>query len=296
MKRRLNVLIVEDSEDIAWIIAHKLNSGDYDVDWTRVETSEKMKEALDNKSWDLIIADYFMPNFSGEEALALYKERGKNIPFIIVSSTISEEAALSLIRAGANGYIEKTRLERLVPCVEKELSIMALIKEKKESEEKFKTIFEYAPDCYYLSDLKGNLIDGNRMVEEIIGYRKEELIGKNFFQLNMIVPRDLPKAAAELAANVSGKSTGPTEYTLIRKDGSKVSVETRTFPVKIKDKTLILGIARDITKRKEMEKVSKERLVELEIFYKASIGREERIVELKKEIEELKKRLAKYEK
>jgi len=87
--------------------------------------------------------------------------------------------------------------------------------------------------------------------EKTIGYRKEELIGKNFLDLNILLPEDLPKAAAFLAKNISGQPTGPDELTMIRKDGHQVLVEIKTIPVKIKDRKLVLGIARDISERKE---------------------------------------------
>jgi len=119
-----------------------------------------------------------------------------------------------------------------------------------DSEKRFKTLFEYAPDAYYLNDLKGNFIDGNVAAERISGYKKEELTGKNFLKLKLLTPNQLPKAAAALAKNVLGKATSPEEFQLTRKDGKKVDVEITTFPIKIKGKLQTLGIARDITARK----------------------------------------------
>ena len=123
----------------------------------------------------------------------------------------------------------------------------------KSSEERLKILFEFAPDAYYLNDLKGNFIDGNKAAEEITGYTKEELIGKSFLKLKLLSPRQIPKAAALLAKNVLGQATGPDEFTLNREDGSQVPVEIRTFPVIIESKILVLGIARDITERKQAE-------------------------------------------
>ncbi|MGB7296521.1 MAG: PAS domain S-box protein [Candidatus Aminicenantales bacterium] len=126
------------------------------------------------------------------------------------------------------------------------------------SEELFKIIFEYAPDAYYLSDLKGRFIEGNKIAEELIGYKREELIGKSFLQLNMLSVDQIPKAVSLLAKNAMGKPTGPDELVLRRKDGSKISLEIRTYPVKIKGKTVVLGIARDITERRKTEEALRE--------------------------------------
>jgi PAS domain S-box-containing protein len=135
----------------------------------------------------------------------------------------------------------------------------------RESEERFRTLFEFAPDAYYLNDLQGAFIDGNKAAEKLIGYGKAELIGKNFLNLRLSPPDQHPKAAAALAMNVQGKPTGPDEFTLVRKDGAQVIAEISTFPVTIKGKTVVLGIARNITKRKQAEQALKQRERELEI-------------------------------
>jgi two-component system, sensor histidine kinase and response regulator len=123
----------------------------------------------------------------------------------------------------------------------------------KESEEIFKNILEDAPDGIYISDLEGNLILGNRRCEEIIGYKREELIGKNFLGLNLLPENELVKAAELLKANIEGKSTGPDEFNLIRKDGYSVPVEVNTSLIQRYGKTVALAFVRDIVKRKMAE-------------------------------------------
>jgi len=132
------------------------------------------------------------------------------------------------------------------------------VEELRSSEERLKILFEYAPDAYYLNDLKGKFVDGNKAAEEITGYRRSELIGKSFLKLKLLPLRQVTKAATLLARNAIGKPTGPDEFTLKRQNGTQVEVEIRTFPVKIKKRTLVLGIARDITERKKMEEALRE--------------------------------------
>jgi len=133
--------------------------------------------------------------------------------------------------------------------------------ELRDSEERLKILFDYAPDAYYINDLKGNFIDGNKAAERLMGYKKEELIGKSFLKLNLLSLADIPKAAKALTKGIMGKPTGSDEFVLNRKDNSKITVEISTYPVKIKGKILVLGIARDITERKkameEMDKLAK---------------------------------------
>jgi PAS domain S-box-containing protein len=144
--------------------------------------------------------------------------------------------------------------ERLVQIIEQKQGRKAL----ESSEDRLRMIFEYAPDAYYLNDLKGNFVDGNKAAEELTGYKREELIGKNFFKLKLLPPEYIPKAAAILAKNAMGKPAGPDEFCLARPDGRRVSVEIRTFPVKIEGQTRVLGIARDITERKKSEELYRE--------------------------------------
>jgi PAS domain S-box-containing protein len=140
--------------------------------------------------------------------------------------------------------------------------------ELRNSEERLSVLFELAPDAYYLNDLKGNFIDGNKAAEEVTGYMKNELIGKSFLKLKLLPRNEALKAAKLLAMNALGKPTGPDEFVLNRKDGTQVPVEIRTYPVKIKGKTLVLGIARDITIRKKDEQIVKESQQKFEGLFK----------------------------
>jgi PAS domain S-box-containing protein len=123
----------------------------------------------------------------------------------------------------------------------------------RESEERFRTLFDYAPDACYLHDLQGTFVDGNLAAEQMIGYRREELIGKSFLDLNLLSAEDLPRAAATLRRCHQGEATGPEAFTLRRKDGRFVTAEMRTQPIKIGPQVLVLGLARDITERRRAE-------------------------------------------
>ncbi|MGB7295913.1 MAG: PAS domain S-box protein [Candidatus Aminicenantales bacterium] len=134
------------------------------------------------------------------------------------------------------------------------------------SEERLNAIFESAPDALYLSDFQGKFINGNNAAEEIIGLKREDLIGSNFLELNLLPPDQASRAAGLLARNLNGEATGPDEFTLNRPDGRQVVVEISTRPVKIKGEQFVLGIARDITKRKAAEEKLKTALQEREVL------------------------------
>ena len=122
-----------------------------------------------------------------------------------------------------------------------------------ESEDLFRSYIEEAPDGVYISDLEGNLLYGNRKCEEMIGYRREELIGKNFVEVNFLPEHSLNIALRLLQANLEGKSTGPDEIELITKEGRLVPVEISTNVIQRMGQRIVLSFARDITEHKQAE-------------------------------------------
>ncbi|CAB1058712.1 hypothetical protein D1BOALGB6SA_3469 [Olavius sp. associated proteobacterium Delta 1] len=123
----------------------------------------------------------------------------------------------------------------------------------RKSNERFRVLFENAPDPFYINKMDGELVDGNKAAEKMFGYKKEELIGKNLFEIRILSEQDLPKALRFLEQNQKGNPAGPEQFTLYRKDGAAVCAEISTIPVEIGDEKLVLGIARDVTDRKQAE-------------------------------------------
>src|SRR6266481_51451 len=117
MPRPLNLLIVEDSQHDAELLAGELRKAGFDPDWKRVETEDDYHASLQN-SPELIISDYAMPQFSGLRAMDLLRERKLDIPFILVSGTLGEENAVEAMKHGATDYLLKDRLGRLGSAVE----------------------------------------------------------------------------------------------------------------------------------------------------------------------------------
>lgn len=134
MTKTLRILLVEDSENDAFLLSRQLKRGGYEVCLNRVETEEAMRNCLLTETWDVILADYNMPHFSGLDALRLLKESNLDIPFIIVSGAIGEETAVATMKAGAHDYLLKDKLSRLVPAIERELKD-AKVRAAKRSEE-----------------------------------------------------------------------------------------------------------------------------------------------------------------
>ncbi len=142
MSELLRILLVEDSEDDALLLLMKLRNGGYEPSYKRVETLETMSRAIEEEQWDLIISDYSLPEFNGLNALRLYREKGLDIPFIIVSGAIGEETAVELMRLGAHDYIMKNNLTRLAPAVDRELKEAAVREERRKAGRQIKAALE----------------------------------------------------------------------------------------------------------------------------------------------------------
>jgi two-component system cell cycle sensor histidine kinase/response regulator CckA len=134
MESLLRVLIVEDSEDDTDLLVLELQSGGFEVAHRRVDSAEAMRAALDAEKWDLVISDYSMPDFSGKEAMKILRERNTEAPFIFVSGTIGEDTAIAALKSGAQDYVIKGNLTRLVPAIRRELRDVRERQERKRLE------------------------------------------------------------------------------------------------------------------------------------------------------------------
>jgi signal transduction histidine kinase len=121
MPKWLKALIVEDNERDAALLMRELNRGGYELESERVETAEGLNAALDRQAWDIVFSDYSMPRFSAPAALSVVRDRGFDLPFIIVSGTVGEETAVEAMRAGANDFMPKGAMARLLPAIDREL-------------------------------------------------------------------------------------------------------------------------------------------------------------------------------
>jgi len=164
MTTSLRLLLIEDSEDDAALVVRELSRGGYNVTATRVDTADALIAALEQDRWDIAIADYTMPRFSGTDALALLREYNRDIPFLFVSGTIGEDAAVAAMRSGAHDYLMKGQLKRLVPAVERELREVGVRRARKTAEERLTHLAYHDP----LTDLPNRLSLHDRLEQAVL--------------------------------------------------------------------------------------------------------------------------------
>jgi PAS domain S-box-containing protein len=136
MKEKIRILQVEDSGSDAALIVRLLEKSGYDVHSERVDDGAQLRAALAEDGWDVIIADYHLPQFDAPAALKVVQASGRDIPFLVVSGDIGEEQAVAMMKSGAHDYLMKGNLARLAPAVEREIREARTRRERKRIEER----------------------------------------------------------------------------------------------------------------------------------------------------------------
>ncbi len=263
MSKPLHVLIVEDSESDAALVARHLRQAGYEVHDEQVETAGQMQAALEKQAWDLVIADYRLPQFDAPAALALLQQTGLDIPCLVVSGTVGEDTAVAMMRAGAHDYLMKDKLLRLAPAVERELREAETRRERKraeqalrESEERYRDLVENTYDLVCTHDLEGRILSVNRAATDLTGYAAGDLIGANF--RDFLTPETHQDFDAYLAAiQKDGRARGLMQ--VHTKSGAKRIWEYHnTLRTQGLAAPIVRGYARDITEQRRAEKALRE--------------------------------------
>ena len=258
VEKQLKVLLIEDSENDMKLICREIKKAGYDVHLSWIQNIDELKVVLENPNFDVIISDFNLSKCNGFDTLNFIQKTSNDIPFILASGQISEDIAVQVLKSGANDYIMKDKLQRLVPSIERAINDIIVKREHKqaqvaliESEKKFRRIFDNIQDIYYQTDTKGRILEVSPSVEISSDYKRAELINKN--SLEFYVDRSVRK-------NLT---------CLLNENG-----EVRDFEIRLKDKsdkiiTFSLnahltfdsngikngteGLLRDISERKQSE-------------------------------------------
>jgi PAS domain S-box-containing protein len=273
MNPPLRLLIVEDVEDDAVLTIRELRRAGYDVEVERVETAAAMAAALNQRTWDLVIADYSLPQFSGTAALELLKSTGLDIPFIIISGSIGDDLAVEAMKTGAHDYMLKGNLKRLAPSVERELRDAEGRRQRRrtelalgDSEARKAAIFDSALDSIISVNHAGEIIEFNPQAERTFLYNREQVLGR--LMVELIIPPDLRETHYQSFEHHLAKGKSSTlgkriELTAMRSDGSEFPVELSLTSINTMSGPIFTAYIRDLTEQKQQEEM-RERSRELE--------------------------------
>ncbi|HEX9048514.1 MAG TPA: response regulator [Verrucomicrobiae bacterium] len=242
MKTALRILNLEDNEDDAELNHAMVSARWPQSEFVRVDRREDFVAALEHQPFDLIFSDYTMPGFSGQEALALARQKAPEVPFIFVSGTIGEDTAIEALKNGATDYVLKHRLMRLIPAVDRALreqeeraECQRAEQAMRDSEYKYREVFECLADAAFLTDANtGKIIDTNRCAEKMLGSDRGQILGRRISSILAV----LDKAGADDAA--------PFECAMTMANGTALPVRVNTTKLTIHGHPLVLRLCREL--------------------------------------------------
>ena len=256
ISKPLRILMIEDVEDDALLLVDYLQSGGLVFDWERIDTESDMIVKL-KESWDMIFSDFSMPGFSGMRALEITRQHDPDVPFIFISGTIGEEMAVEAMKRGAQDYVMKDNLIRLLPAVDRELSD-AQQRRKHRDAEKGRTqlamILEATPDLVAVLELSGQLRYLNGAGRRLIGLNPAEDV--SHYYLHDLFPENIAQrllGEAFTMAREQGVWHGETALRLADGEELPVSQVVLAHQDAAGDTEYLSTIARDISERKRFE-------------------------------------------
>ena len=254
----LRVLLLEDSDDDATLILYELRRGGYDVTFERVQTADRMAAALAHEDWDVILSDYSMPNFTAPAALKLLQEKGMDIPFIIISGTVGEDAAVAAMKAGANDFFAKDKLRLLIPAIERELREAEgrhkrrwAEQQLRKSEERFSKAFQASPVAIGIITVDSQFLDVNEQFLALIGYNRDEIIGHTMLELAMWADAQAQATMTQIVERQS--ATRDLEITCRTRSGEIREILISSESIEVDGEACVLLLFHDISARKQAQ-------------------------------------------
>lgn len=258
MSKTLKILFAEDNPIDAELVLRQLRRDGFTVEVTRVDNEEAFSAGI-HDGLDLILSDYDLGTFNGLRALEILKERGLDVPFILISGTIGEDLAVEAIKMGASDYLLKDRLVRLGTAVTQSIMEGRLRRERRQaevalavSESRYRLLVEQASDGIFTVSTEGRYTDVNARGLEMVKYGRDEFL--KLYLGDLIAKEDEPRLMEEITALRSGE-TRVSDFKIRRSDGSWFSAEisARALP-----DGQLLGIVRDLTERRRSEQALRE--------------------------------------
>ncbi len=261
MSKPIRVLILEDRESDAELMAAELRSAGFEPNWTRVETEKDFLDRIEDHP-DVILADYHLPQFDGIAALHHVQQRGLDIPFVIVSGDISENIAVNALKQGANDYLIKDRLARLGQAVSHALDQKRLRLEKQKADEerlkaavKYRLIFEQAIEGIFQSTPSGQYLTANPALAHMLGFSSPDELLRSITNIErQLYVRPEQRAEFRRMLDRHGEIKN-YEMQFYRKDGSTIWISANVRAVYSPDGSVLYyeGSNVDITQRKHLE-------------------------------------------
>lgn len=255
MNAALNILHVEDCESDAELTARMLAAAGLECRITLVHTEKDFRRMIADPAIDLILSDHSMPQFDGKSALKIARDLRPEIPFIFLSGTIGEDAAIESLKQGAADYVIKDRMGRLATCVRRALKDAADAAERHRLEATIReqaALLDLARDAICLQDMSHKILYWNSGAERMYGWAAREALGRNIDDL--LLSRD-ETSQSETLRSLIRKGEWHGELRQVTKDDKEIVVESRWTLLKnySGNPRSVLVINTDITEKKRIE-------------------------------------------
>ncbi|MFH1214389.1 MAG: ATP-binding protein [Candidatus Neomarinimicrobiota bacterium] len=260
MKSQIRILILEDEQFDIELIERQLKEEGLNFKSVTVGNRSDFIYKLEEFKPEVILADYKLPQFSGMDALEVVKQVCPEVPFIIVTGSISEDVAVECLKAGAWDYVIKERILRLGAAVKNALNLKkgkdllaAAQKDLIAREELHRSIFETAADVIAIVDQNAVILDVNSSVKSLIGMSPAQVIGHSAFEF--LQPESLPKATQILKNIIQNGTSYNKEFKLYKKDGQPVDLIINAVGIKKENDQFrqIVAIIHDMTSPRQIE-------------------------------------------
>ena len=254
----LRVIIAEDRPVDAELVVLELEREGFAPDWVRVDTAPDLIAALETHP-DLVTSDWSMPRFSGLDALEVVRSRNPDLPFILVSGSIGEEAAIEALHRGADDYILKDRMARLGPAVRRALDDRRQRIEQRRLELEWRRLseaIEQANEAVVITDTVPRILYVNPAFERITGFDRAEAIGEN---PSIIQGGTHPPSFYQaLWGAITGGQPWVAEFTNRKKDGSTFLMRANISPIVDRDGSIqsYVSVGHDVTRERRLEEAA----------------------------------------
>jgi PAS domain S-box-containing protein len=264
----LRVLLVEDTPDDAELLLRELSVQGYEATAKRVDSEDDLRTTLRAERWDIMICDWMMPQISARRAIEVAHEEDFDGPIIIASGTMGEEHVVEALHAGAQEYIVKDNLRRLVPAIRRELQEAEVRRAARraeeslaESEARYRTLVQTIPAAMYIDAEAEDAAAGYKtifispQIMNMIGYTPEELTADPDLWASLIHPDDRKRTLADDTRHFETGGLLNHEFRVITKGGDVVWLQDEATIVRERGggRRVSQGILTDVTERKRAE-------------------------------------------
>ena len=255
METSIKILHLEDNPNDAQLVQSVLKKANLKFEYFFADNKADYILQLQDHKIDIILSDYNLPDYSGNGALLFAKDNYPNVPFVFVSGTIGEDAAIESMLHGATDYVLKNKIGRLVPAIQRSIKDWQEHKARMVAEqelEKKSRALEQSPNSVVITDTNGIIEYVNPATVKLSGYTREELIGKNHKILNYT--ENAEEVALPVWKKVSAGKVWHGEFYNRKKFGERYWEAVSIAPVLDNNGTITnyVTIKEDITDRKQM--------------------------------------------